>query len=97
MIFKFKPEVTYEQTEKASENFHSLREKVPQILELEGGADFRIPQQRVPENGFTHCFIVTFRNEKDLAAYGTNPDHRAFSASADPLLQEVIIVDYYTK
>ena len=97
VIFKFKPEVTYRQMEQVSEHFHSLKEKIPQIIELEGGADFRLPKQETENNSFTHCFIVTVKNKEDLAAYGAHPEHKAFSASADPLLQEVIVVDYFTK
>lgn len=94
VAFKFKPEVTAEQMQKATEDFHALKEKVPQIIEFEGGADINFQKK----NGkFTHCFIVTVKNEKDLAAYGAHPDHQAFSKSVDPLLAEVMVVDYWTE
>ncbi|MBW3630868.1 MAG: Dabb family protein [Gemmatimonadetes bacterium] len=38
---------------------------------------------------------MTVRDEKELAAYGAHPDHRAFSRMADPLLAEVMVVDYW--
>lgn len=94
VAFKFKQEVTTEQMQKATEDFHALKEKVPQIIEFEGGPDLYFQKK----NGeFTHCFIVTVKNEKDLAAYGAHPDHQAFSKSVDPLLAEVMVVDYWTE
>ena len=92
VAFKFKPEVSLEQMQKATEDFHALEKKVPQIIEFEGGADLNFQKK----NGkFTHCFIVTVKNEEDLAAYGIHPDHKAFSKSVDPLLAEVMVVDYW--
>lgn len=94
VAFKFKPEVTNGQMQKVTEDFHALKEKVPQIIEFEGGPDINFQKK----NGkFTHCFIVTVESEEDLSAYGSHPDHQAFSKSADPLLAEVMVVDYWTE
>ena len=94
MAFRFKPEVTLEQMRKVTADFAALEDRVPQIIEFEGGPD--IDFQRKREAGrFTHSFMVTVADRADLAAYGSHPDHRAFSASADPLLAEVMVVDYW--
>ncbi|GAA4423047.1 hypothetical protein GCM10023188_01400 [Pontibacter saemangeumensis] len=94
VAFKFKPEVTTEQMKKVTEDFHALKGKVPQIIAFEGGPDLSFQKK----NGkFTHCFIVTVKDETDLAAYGAHPDHQSFSKSADPLLAEVMVVDYWTE
>ena len=92
VAFRFKPEVTQEQIRKVSEEFRALREKVPQITDFEGGPDVNLARRT---GKFTHVFIVTVRDEKELAAYGAHPDHRAFSRMADPLLAEVMVVDYW--
>lgn len=94
VAFKFKPEVSTEQMQKATEDFHALKEKIPQIIEFEGGPDLYFQKK---SRKFTHCFIVTVKNEKDLATYGAHPDHKAFSKSVDPLLAEVMVVDYWTE
>lgn len=94
VAFKFKPEVTLAQMEKVTKDFHALKGKVPQIMEFEGGPDVAFEKKN---GGFTHCFIVTVKNEADLAAYGAHPDHQAFSKSADPLLAEVMVVDYWAE
>lgn len=94
VAFRFKPDVTAEQMQRVTTDFHALKNTVPQILEFEGGPDIRVRQKR--ENGaFTHSFIVTVQDEAALAAYGVHPAHQAFSRSADPLLAEVMVVDYW--
>lgn len=94
VAFNFKPEVSLEQMEKISQDFHNLKETVPQIIEFEGGADLDFQKEG---KKFTHCFIVTVKDEEDLAAYGAHPNHQAFSNSAQPLLEEVMVVDYWVE
>lgn len=94
VAFKFKPEVSLAQQQKATQDFYALKKKIPQIIEFEGGPDLHFDKK----NGkFTHCFIVTVKNEKDLSVYGDHPDHKAFSKGVDPLLAEVMVVDYWTE
>lgn len=94
VAFRFKPEVTFEQMQQVTRDFRALPRKVPQILAFEGGPDVSLQQK----NGkFTHCFMVTVKNERELALYGEHPDHKAFSRSVDPLLAEVMVVDYWTE
>jgi hypothetical protein len=94
VAFKFKPDVSDAQMQQATRDFHALKKKVPQILEFEGGPDL---SYRKKTGKYTHCFIVTVKDEKELAAYGIHPDHKAFSKSVDPLLAEVMVVDYWTE
>jgi hypothetical protein len=94
VAFKFKPEVTKEQMQKVTKDFYSLKSQIPQIIEFEGGADVAMQKKM---GKYTHCFIVTVNNEKDLEIYGAHPIHKAFSKSVDPLLSEVMVVDYWTE
>lgn len=94
VAFKFKPEVTIDQMRKATKDFYSLKSQIPQIIEFEGGADIAMQKKM---GKYTHCFIVTVNNEKDLEIYGSHPIHKAFSRSVDPLLSEVMVVDYWTE
>jgi hypothetical protein len=94
VAFKFKPEVSAAQMQQATQNFLALKKKVPQIMELEGGPDLTYQKKA---GKYTHCFIVTVQDEQQLAVYGAHPNHRAFSKSVDPLLAEVMIVDYWTE
>ena len=92
--FKFKPEVTPEQMQKATEDFRNLKAQIPQILEFEGGPDVAIENK---SGKYTHCFVVTVKNQDDLNIYGEHPVHKAFSQSVDPLLAEVMVVDYWAE
>lgn len=94
VAFKFKPDVTTAQMQKATTDFYSLQSKIPQIIEFEGGPDVAIQKKM---GKYTHCFMVTVNNQKDLDIYGSHPDHKAFSKSVDPLLAEVMVVDYWTE
>lgn len=94
VAFKFKPEITTEQMQKATIDFHNLKAQIPQIIEFEGGGDIAVQKK---EGKYTHCFVVTVNNEKDLATYSEHPVHKAFSKSVDPLLAEVMVVDYWTE
>ncbi len=94
VAFKFKPQVSLQQQQKVTQEFYALQKKIPQIIEFEGGPDLSFHQKK---GKFTHCFIVTVNNEQDLAIYGEHPDHKAFSKGVDPLLAEVMVVDYWTE
>lgn len=94
VAFKFKPQVSLDQQQKATQEFYGLQKKIPQIIEFEGGPDLYVDQKK---GKFTHCFIVTLNSEQDLAIYGAHPDHKAFSKGVDPLLAEVMVVDYWTE
>jgi len=47
--------------------------------------------------GLTHCFFVTFHSEEDRAIYLPHPDHKAFVVVLSPHLDDVTVVDYWTK
>ena len=94
VAFKFKPDITTEQMQKAATDFYNLKAQIPQIIEFEGGADIAFQKK---SGKYTHCFVVTVNNEKDLVTYGAHPVHKAFSKSVDPLLAEVMVVDYWTE
>ena len=66
VIFKFKDSSSEEDIKKVAETFAALYGKVPQVKAFEWGIN------NSPEHfneGFTHCFILSFSSEKDLADY----------------------------
>ena len=46
--------------------------------------------------GFTHCFLVTFRDEKGRDAYLPHPEHKKFVELALPKIEGALVVDYWT-
>lgn len=94
VIFKFKDSSSTEDVKKVAETFAALYGKVPQVKTFEWGIN------NSPEHfneGFTHCFMLTFSSEKDLADYQLNPAHIAFQAVLKPHMDKVFVVDYWVK
>jgi len=94
VIFKFKDSSTPDDVKKVSETFAALYGKVPQIKSFEWGIN-NSPEKF--NEGFTHCFILTFSTEKDLADYQLNPAHVEFQKVLKPHMEKVFVVDYWVK
>ena len=47
--------------------------------------------------GLTHCFLVTFKSEKDREIYLPHPAHKAFVEILQPHLDKVTVIDYWAK
>ncbi|HKG06411.1 MAG TPA: Dabb family protein [Pedobacter sp.] len=92
VAFSYKPEVTNEQKAKVNAWFLRLKSEIPEIQNLEGGTDIKPAGKK-----FSQCFIVTVKSEEDLNTYGSHPKHKAFSAFVDPLLAEVMVLDYWSE
>jgi hypothetical protein len=94
VLFKFKDGTTPEQIRAIENAFCALPGKVDAIYDLEWGTDVSVENLH---QGFTHCFIVTFRSKADRARYMPHPDHKAFGKLLGPHLDKVCVVDYWTK
>lgn len=94
VLFKFKEGTTKDQLHKYETAFASLKNKIPEIISFEWGLN-NSPEGL--EKGFTHCFFVTFLSEEDREIYLPHPDHQAFVSLIDPSVDDVLVVDYWTK
>lgn len=92
VLFKFKAEATPEDINRVETAFGALPSKIPQIVDYEWGLN-NSPEGL--EKGFTHCFFLTFKNEADRAIYLPHPDHKAFGDIVSPVLEDVLVVDYW--
>ena len=93
VLFKFKETSSAEDVKKVEAAFRELPNKIKVIKSYEWGLN------NSPENlnqGFTHCFFLTFASEKDRAIYLPHPDHKAFGAVLVPHLDKVLVIDYWT-
>ena len=91
VCFKFKEDATKAQIKEVEKAFAALKDKIPEIDRLEWGTN------NSPEGlnkGFTHCFIVTFANEKAREVYLPHPEHKAFVAILKPILEDVFVIDF---
>lgn len=88
---KFKDGTTAEQIKAVEEAFGQLKTKIPGVLTLHWGTNVS-PERR--NKGFTHCFVLTFGNEKDRDAYLVDPAHKAFGQLAGPHFDDVFVIDF---
>ena len=92
VMFKFKETSSKEDIQKVVDAFRSLKKSIPQVSAFEYGTD------NSPEglsNGFTHCFLVTFKTEADREVYLPHPKHKEFVEVLKPHLDKVQVVDYW--
>src|SRR5215475_13166861 len=81
--FKFKPTASAEDIKKVENAFRDLKTKIPQIVTFEWGTNV---SKEGHDKGFTHCFILSFKSEKDRDAYINHPEHKAFGKMLHPFL-----------
>lgn len=92
VLFQFKDSAPKAEVQRVIEQFTELPSKIPAIAAFEYGTD------NSPEglaDGFTHCFLLTFKSEADRQAYLPHPEHQAFGAALKPVLEKVLVVDYW--
>jgi Stress responsive A/B Barrel Domain len=92
VMFKFKDAATEADVKKVVDAFRELPSKIPAVAEFEYGTN------NSPEglaDGFTHCFFITFKTEKDRETYLPHPAHSAFVEVLKPHLDKALVVDYW--
>jgi Stress responsive A/B Barrel Domain len=92
VMFKFKEASSKEDVAKVVEAFKALPSKIPSIASFECGTN------NSPEglaDGFTHCFLVTFKSEKDRAEYLPHAAHAAFVEVLKPHMDKALVLDYW--
>lgn len=94
VLFKFKDGTASEDIKKVADAFSALPSKISQIMDYEWGTN-NSPEGL--DKGLTHCFFLTFKSEEDRAIYLLHPDHKAFGAVLGPHLDDVLVLDYWTK
>jgi hypothetical protein len=94
VALKFKENTTPEQIKEVENAFRGLKAKIPQIAALEWGTN-NSPEKL--DKGFTHCFILTFKSEKDREIYLPHPDHKAFGKLLGPVLADVFVIDFWAQ
>jgi len=92
VLFTFKATSSKEDVAKVTRTFNDLYGKVPEVKKMEWGLNMS-PEHL--DQGFTHCFVLTFSSEKDLASYQVHPAHKAFQEVLKPHMDKVFVVDYF--
>ena len=92
VMFKFNESSTAADVAKVVEAFRSLPSKISEVAEFEYGTN-NSPEGL--DNGFTHCFLITFKSEKDRQVYLTHAAHGQFVETLKPHLDKVQVIDYW--
>jgi quinol monooxygenase YgiN len=91
VFFKFKETASTEQVKDLEKAFINLAGKIDTVKAFEWGTNVS------PEglnDGFTHCFLITFADKTGLESYLPHPEHQAFVSKLKPLLEKVCVIDY---
>lgn len=94
VLFQFKSTASAADVARVEAAFAALPTQISQIKAFEWGLN------NSPENlnqGFTHCFTLTFASEADRDAYLPHPAHKSFGQILRPFLEKVLVVDYWTR
>jgi len=94
VFFKFKPGTDDAKLKEIVDAFRALPSQIDTIQDFEWGTDVGVENL---SKGFTHCFLVTFADEKGRDVYLPHPAHQAFVALLKPHLDDVCVVDFWSK
>lgn len=91
VLFKFKDSATPEQVKEVEKAFAELPSKIDTITAYEWGPSESVEGKN---DGFTHCFFVTFKDKAGLETYIPHPAHVAFKEILGPVLEKALVFDY---
>lgn len=94
VLFKFKEGTTKDQVQEIEVAFRSLPSKIDTIRGFEWGTNVS-PEGK--SKGLTHCFLVTFADEKGRDAYLPHAAHKDFVKLVGPHVEDVCVVDYWAQ
>jgi hypothetical protein len=94
VLVQFKADATKEQIQEVVTAFGAMRKKIDVIAGFEWGTDVSVENLA---QGFTHCFIVTFKDAKARDHYLPHPVHEEFKKLALPRVEKVLVVDFYVQ
>lgn len=92
VFFKFKDESSAEEVQTVVDAFAALPSKISSIKQFEWGIN-NSPEGK--DDGFTHCFMVSFDSEEGRAEYLPHQDHLAFVEVLKPHLDKVRVLDFW--
>ncbi len=93
VVFKYKENATTAQIEEVTQAFKALKGKIPGIVSFEYGVN---NSSENLNKGFTHIYLVTFKDVASRDAYLPHAEHQKFGALLGKLdvLAEPFVVDF---
>jgi Stress responsive A/B Barrel Domain len=94
VLVKFKAEAEAAQIAEVETAFRALPQQIDSITGFEWGTNVS-PEGK--DDGYTHCFFLTFADKAGLEVYLPHPAHAAFGAVLRPVLDKVCVIDYVSQ
>jgi hypothetical protein len=94
VLFAFKESASVDQVDAVVADFARLKDAIPGIVSYEWGTNVS------PEGlnqGFTHCFTLTFGSAEARDGYLVHAAHEAFVATLGAVLERSLVVDYWAQ
>ena len=94
VLFAFKDGASADQVNAVVADFGRLKDAIPGIAAYEWGTNVS------PEglnDGFTHCFTLSFTQAEDRDAYLVHAAHQAFVATLGACLERSLVLDYWAR
>jgi len=92
VFFSFKEESSEEDVQGVVDAFRELPSKIPEIIDFQWGVN-NSPEDL--DDGFTHCFLLTFKDADGRAVYLPHEAHKAFGDVLRPHMDDVFVIDYW--
>ena len=94
VLFKFKKDADPKKVEGVVKEFAALKDKIDTIVDFEMGTN--VSKENLSK-GFTHAFVVTFADQAGIDAYLPHPAHQEFVKLLKPVIDDVLVIDYWIK
>jgi quinol monooxygenase YgiN len=91
VLVRFKPETSDEMIRDLFAQLAALRERIPGILHYSGGP-YSSPEGL--NQGYTHGFLMTFRDAAARDAYLPHPEHERVKEAILPWVEGVVAFDF---
>jgi hypothetical protein len=94
VLFAFKDEASAEQVQAIVDGFRALPGAISGITAYEWGTNVS------PEglnDGFTHCFTLSFASAQDRDTYLDHPEHQRFVGTLGASLARSLVLDYWAQ
>ena len=93
VFFSFNEGTTEQEIESVTSAFAALPEKIDSIIDFQWGTN-NSPEKL--DDGFTHGFLLTFKDEAGRDAYLPHPAHPGeFADALKPHMKDVFVIDYW--
>ncbi|AZQ63800.1 stress protein [Flammeovirga pectinis] len=90
---KFKESSSQKEIDEALAVFENLKNKIPSIAKMEWGLN---DSTEGHSKGFHYCFTLTFNASDGREIYLFHKDHLALIPKIAPLLDDILVMDYWT-